>query len=98
MFHELKIYDKKGKLKKVLKPEEVERLSNENLLNQSSTITTKKRIKDYREQKPLTQRRTEFYDKKCLVCGKEFHPRHSQTKYCSHECQKRFYFEKKKNQ
>ena len=96
MVFELKIYDKEGKLKKILKPEEVERLSSKSLLNQKSTVTTKKRIKDYREQKTIIPKKVSFYDKNCVFCRKEFHPRHSQTKYCSHECQKRFYLEKKK--
>jgi predicted nucleic acid-binding Zn ribbon protein len=32
-----------------------------------------------------------------VVCGKEFHPRHPNSKYCSHECQKALQLKKRTN-
>ncbi len=96
MAYECKIYDKNGKLKRILRNDEVISKENQSFLNQSSTKKAVSFIKKLKEPQKEANYSTKFYDKKCLVCGQDFHPRHPQSKYCSHECQKNLYLKKKK--
>jgi len=94
MAYECKVFDKNGNLKKVLKEKRVSELDS-NLLKQSSTKRICSNIKKLREPANIEEPQTRFYNKTCIVCEKEFHPRHPKAKYCSHECQKKLYLEKK---
>ncbi len=94
MIYECKVYDKNGKLKKVLKYRDLEK-EKLNFLQQKSTIKGLRTITKMRDAKPR-QPKQKFYNKFCVVCEKEFHPRHRAAKYCSAECQKAFY-KKRKN-
>jgi hypothetical protein len=95
MAYECKVYDKNGNLKKVVKENQQIDLDTK-FLNQSSTKRICSNIKKLREPSIREDSKTKFYNKSCIVCQKEFHPRHPKAKYCSHECQKRLYLEKKK--
>ena len=95
MAYECKVYGKDGKLKKILRESQLAKSSNE-LFNQSSTKKISSFINRYKEHTVETKRETKFYNKTCVVCQKEFHPRHPNSKYCSHECQKSLYLTKKK--
>lgn len=95
MAYECKVYDKNGKLKKILRESQVAKSSKE-FFNQRSTKKISSFINNYRESPIEVNKDTKFYNKFCVVCEKEFHPRHPNSKYCSHECQKALYLEKKK--
>ncbi len=96
MAYECKIFDKKGKLKKVLRGNETLSKEAKSFLEQKSTKKAASFIKTLREPPKEICHETKFYNKVCIVCSREFHPRHPQTKYCSHECQKELYLKKKK--
>ena len=95
MTYECKVYDKNGKLKRVLRKSELTK-SSKDLFNQSSTKKITTFINRLKEPALETKKETRFYNKTCVVCEKEFHPRHPNSKYCSHECQKSLYLNRKK--
>ena len=95
MAYECKVYDKNGKLKKILRENQLTKSSKE-FFNQRSTKKVSSFIKNLKEPATDVKKGTRFYNKTCVVCQKEFHPRHPNAKYCSHECQKIFYLAKKK--
>ena len=95
MAYECKVYDKNGKLKKILRENQLTK-SSEEFLNQRSTKKVSSFINNLKEPATEVKKETRFYNKTCVVCQKEFHPRHPNAKYCSHECQKIFYLAKKK--
>ena len=96
MAYECKVYDKNGNLKRVVTENQQKKLDID-LLSQSSTKRICSNIKKLTEPSIQENPRTKFFNKSCVVCNKEFHPRHPKAKYCSHECQKKLYLEKKKN-
>lgn len=96
MAYECKIFDKKGKLKKVLRGSETLSKEAKSFLEQKSTKKAVSYIKTLREPPKEIHHETKFYNKTCIVCSREFHPRHPQSKYCSHECQKELYLKNKK--
>ena len=84
-----KVFDKNGNLKKTIKIKEV-LLERENILfEKKSTKRAVEHIKTLKEPKCDLIRETKFYDRICVVCAEEYHPRHARSKYCSHECQKK---------
>ena len=95
MAYECKVYDKNGKLKKILRESQVTK-SSEEFFNQRSTKKASSFINNLKEPANDIKKGTKFYNKTCVVCQKEFHPRHPNSKYCSHECQKTLYLAKKK--
>ena len=95
MTYECKVYDKNGKLKKILRESELSK-SSKKLFNQSSTKKITSFINRFKEPALEPNKQTKFYNKICVVCEKEFHPRHPNSKYCSHECQKSLYLAQKK--
>ena len=95
MAYECKVYDKNGKLKKILRESELTK-SGKEFFNQRSTKKVSSFINNLKEPATEVKKRTKFYNKICVVCQKEFHPRHPNSKYCSHECQKSLYLAKKK--
>ena len=97
MAYECKVYDKNGKLKKILQGREVISKTSKDFFNQPSTKKAAKFIKIFKDPQNEVNHETKFYDKKCVVCGQEFHPRHRKSKYCSHECQKKLYLKNKKS-
>ena len=96
MAYECKVFDKDGKLKKILQGQETISKEAKTFLEQKSTKKAAAYIKKLRESPKEINHNTKFYNKVCIVCSREFHPRHPQTKYCSHECQKKLYLKKKK--
>lgn len=97
MAYECKIFDKKGKLKKVLRGNETISKKTKSFFEQKSTKKAASYIKKLKDPPKEIHHETKFYNKVCIVCDREFHPRHPQTKYCSHECQKELYLKKKKS-
>jgi predicted nucleic acid-binding Zn ribbon protein len=97
MAYECKIYDKKGKLVKIVSGNKLDSRADQKLFDQPSTKKAIEFIKNLKDPKKEIVPRTKFYNKQCLVCGKEFHPRHPNSKYCSHECQKELQLKKRKN-
>ena len=95
MAYECKIYDKNGKLKKILRESQLAE-SSKKFFDQSSTKKISSFINRYKEPSLEIKKGTRFYNKICVVCEKEFHPRHPNSKYCSHECQKNLYLSRKK--
>ncbi len=95
MAYECKVYDKNGKLKKILRESQLTK-SSEKFFNQSSTKKISSFINKFKEPPIEENTNTKFYNKICVVCQKEFNPRHPNSKYCSHECQKILYLSKKK--
>ena len=84
-----KVFDGNGNLKKIIKIKEV-LLERENIFfEEKSTKRAVEHIKTLKEPKRDLIRETKFYDRICVVCAEEFHPRHARSKYCSHECQKK---------
>ena len=98
MAYECKIYDKKGKLVKVVSGNNLDSKANKILFDQPSTKKAIEFIKKLKDPQNKTTRNTKFYNKQCVVCGKEFHPRHPNSKYCSHECQKELQLKKRKKE
>ena len=88
MVFNCKVFDKNGNLKKIIRSDEMLSEASNTLLEQKSTKRAIQYIKSLTEPKNVT-RGTKFYDMKCVVCDREFHPRHARSKYCSHECQKK---------
>ena len=97
MSYECKIYDKKGKLVKIVSGNNLDLKADQKLFDQTSTKKAIKFIKNFKDPQKEIVPRTKFYNKKCVVCGNEFHPRHPNSKYCSHECQKELQLKKRKN-
>jgi hypothetical protein len=95
MAYACKIYDKNGKLKKEVTPEEIKKITDSDFISQKSTQLARKRIASFTEKKEITKS-TKFYTMTCIKCEQTFHPRQHSTKYCSHECQKRYYYDNKK--
>ena len=95
MTYECKVYDKNGKLKKIVKESHIAKTGRE-IFNQPSTKKISSFINSFKEPNIKENNNTKFYNKICVVCNTEFHPRHPNSKYCSHECQKNLYLEKKK--
>jgi hypothetical protein len=96
MAYECRIYDKKGKLVKVVSGNKLDSKADQILLNQTSTKKAISFIRKFKDPKKESVHDTKFYNKKCVVCEKEFHPRHPNSKYCSHECQKELQLKKKR--
>ena len=96
MAYECKVYDKNGKLKKVLRGNEVISKTSQSFLKQKSTQKAVSYIRTFKEPSKDNESETKFYNNRCVVCRREFHPRHPQSKYCSHECQKSLYLKNKK--
>ena len=88
MANECKIYDKKGKLVRVVSGKKIDLKSDKILFNQPSTKKAISLIRTFKDPKKESVHNTKFYNKRCIVCAKEFHPRSPNAKYCSHECQK----------
>ena len=88
MAYECRIYDKKGKLVKVVSGKKIDSKSDQIFYNQPSTKKAIALIRTFKDPKIESANNTKFYNKKCVVCAKEFHPRSPNAKYCSHECQK----------
>jgi hypothetical protein len=88
MAYECKIYDKKGKLVRVVSGKKIDLKSDKILFNQPSTKKAISLIRTFKDPRKEGDHNTKFYDKRCVVCAKEFHPRSPNAKYCSHECQK----------
>jgi hypothetical protein len=95
MVFNCKVFDKNGNLKKVIKSDEMLSEASNILLEQKSTKRAVRYIRNLREPKNDTASGTKFYDLRCVVCDREFHPRHARSKYCSHECQKKMSLKKK---
>jgi hypothetical protein len=95
MAYDCKVYDKNGILKREITSEEIKKAADISLIDQKSTKLAQKRIASFTEGKVDTKTSSKFYTNKCIQCGHVFHPRQCATKYCSHECQKKFYYEKK---
>ncbi len=96
MVYECKIYDKHGNLKKEISSEEITKNTDADFIDQKSTKLARKRIASFKEKKEISKS-TKFYTNKCVQCGQVFHPRQHSTKYCSHECQKKYYYDNKRN-
>lgn len=88
MKFECKVFDKNGNLKKIIDPKGVVN-SVDKVLKQKSTQRAIESIRNFRQAK--TRKKTDFREKVCLFCEKKFHPRNNSAKYCSQECQKRYY-------
>ena len=88
MAYECRIYDKKGKLVRVVSGKKIDLKSDKILFNQPSTKKAVSFIRKFKDPKKESIHKTKFYNKKCVVCAKEFHPRSHNAKYCSHKCQK----------
>jgi hypothetical protein len=95
MAYECKVFDGNGKLKKILRESQVTKESKD-FFNQPSIKKIRSQINRFKEPVVEENKNTKFYNKVCAVCKRAFHPRHPNSKYCSHECQKNFYLEKKK--
>ena len=97
MAYDCKVFDKNGNLKKVVRSSEKFSRVTKNFLNQKSTKQALSYIKTMKDPKIVTGSKARFHDKECIVCKMVFHPRRKHTKYCSHECQRKFYKEQKNN-
>ncbi len=97
MVFSCKVFDKNGNLKKILKADKIVSEKNNIFFQQKSTKRAVEFIRNLKDPKENSATETKFYDRKCVVCGREFHPRHARSKYCSHECQKKLGLRKKKN-
>jgi len=95
MIFNCKIFDGNGNLKKVVKTDEMLVEKENSFLKLKSTKRAVQYIRTLKEPKNNFARETKFYDRKCVVCGEEFHPRHKRSKYCSHECQKKITLRRK---
>ena len=88
MKFECKIFDRNGKLKRIIDPKGVVNDADK-MLNQKSTQRAIASIRNFRQERVKVK--ADFCEKVCLFCNKTFHPRNKSAKYCSQECQKRFY-------
>jgi hypothetical protein len=95
MAYECRVFDGNGKLKKILRENQVTKESKD-FFNQPSTKKIQSQINRFKDLVVEENKNTKFYNKNCTVCNGEFHPRHPNSKYCSHECQKTLYLAKKK--
>ena len=95
MAYECKVYDKNGKLKKILQGRELISKVSKDFFNQPSTKKAAIFIKKFKDSQNQVSHETKFHDKKCVVCGQEYYPRHAKSKYCSHECPKKAVLEEK---
>ena len=95
MVFNCKIFDKNGNLKKILRGNDLLSERNDFFLKQKSTKRAVNYINNLKDPKNKPKMGAKFYDKKCVFCGREFHPRQARSKYCSHECQKKIYLMKK---
>tara|TARA_B110000467_G_C18151414_1_gene384434 strand:- start:2 stop:331 length:330 start_codon:yes stop_codon:yes gene_type:complete len=95
MAYDCKVYDQNGKLKKVVKGNKSFTGATKILLKQKSTKRAVSYIKTMRDPKIDIKDKVRFYDNECVVCKMVFHPRQRQAKYCSYECQHKFYKENK---
>jgi len=89
MVFNCKVFDKNGNLKKIIRCDEILLEASNDLLEQKSTKRAIQYIRNLKEPKSTIAKGPKFYDLKCVVCDREFHPRHARSKYCSHECQKK---------
>ena len=96
MAYDCKVYDKNGSLKKIVRSSKKFSGLTKNFLNQKSTKRALSYIRTMKDPKIVTGSKVRFHDKECIVCKMVFHPRHKHTKYCSYECQDKFYREQKK--
>jgi len=95
MVYDCKVYDRNGNLKKVVRGGKNFTGAAKSFLKQKSTKRALSYIKKMRDPKVVIKNKVRFYDKECIVCKMIFHPRARQAKYCSYECQHKFYKEKK---
>ena len=91
----MKSFDKNGKLKKVFRGNELISKNNKEFLEQKSTKRAVSYIKTMKDPCNGSVYKTKFYNKICSVCDREFNPRNPQSKYCSHECQRKYYLQEK---
>ena len=96
MAYDCKVFDKNGKLKNVFRAKENYSRATKRFLDQKSTKRALSYIKTMRDPKIKTASKARFYDKECVVCKMSYHPRYPSTKYCSHECQYKFYKQRKR--
>ena len=96
MAYDCKVYDKNGNLKKIVRSSEKFSGVTKKFLNQKSTKRALAYIRTMKDPKIAPGSKVRFHDKKCIVCKMVFHPRHKYAKYCSYECQHKFYREQKK--
>jgi hypothetical protein len=96
MAYDCKVYDKNGNLKGIVRNNEKLSGLTKIFLNQKSTKRALSHIRTMKDPKIVMGSRVTFHDKICIVCKMLFHPRHKNTKYCSHECQHKLYREQKK--
>jgi hypothetical protein len=83
------VFDGNENLKKTIKIKEVLLERGNILFEKKSTKRAVEHIKTLKEPKFDLIRETKLYDRICVVCDEEYHPRHARSKYCSHECQKK---------
>ncbi len=98
MAYDCKVYDRNGNLKKVVRGDKNFTGAAKSFLKQKSTKRALSYIKKMRDPKVVIKDKVRFYDKECVVCKMVFHPRQRYAKYCSYECQHKFYKEKNKRQ
>ena len=96
MAYECRIYDKRGKLVRVVSGKKIDSKSDQILFNQPSTKKAISLIRTFKDPTKDSVHNTKFYNKRCVVCAKEFHPRSLNAKYCSHECQKELQLKKER--
>ena len=95
MAYDCKVYDRYGNLKKVVRGNKNITEATKSFLKQKSTKRAISYIKTMRDPKVVIKDKVRFYDNECLVCKMVFHPRQRHAKYCSYECQHKFYIKKK---
>lgn len=88
MKFECKVFDKKGNLKRIIRPNDLIN-SVDKVLQQKSTQRAIQSISTFRQAR--VKAKVDFPDKVCLFCENKFYPRNKSAKYCSQECQKGFY-------
>jgi hypothetical protein len=96
MAYKCKVFDKHGNLKKIISSNKILSGSTNDFLNQKSTKRALSSIRTMKDPKISIGTKIKFHDNVCIVCKGLFHPRHKHTKYCTHECQHRFYREQNK--
>lgn len=79
MKFECKVFDKYGKLEKIISPTDIVN-SVDKILQQKSTQTAMQNISKFRQAKVKTK--VNFREKVCLFCEKKFHARQKSAKYC----------------
>ena len=96
MIYECRIYNKKGKFKKIISSQKSHKELNEKFFAQNSTKRATGFIGTFKDGSTKYKKSTLFQFKKCIYCEKDFFPRQRSCKYCSHECQKDFLRDKKR--